>query len=188
MKKIIYLFFALLLVFSASAGEIKELNISKGETQTIDFKVKDGVEIDMLGGRHIININKIQKDGADLDVWTFVDGDQKTMYVTVNRKQLVKLDFDRDGRGEIYISLNKFYKYDDTDGKRADGVSLDFFYPSDDDFDTNQITGDVVADVEEQGSNWFGGIGLLIVLIIGVIVVVTAAAFFFDKKRGEKEK
>ena len=53
----------------------------------------------------------------------------------------MKLDLDRDCRGEIYVSVNKFFKYDGPSGERLDGVSLYFYYPSDEDFESNLVTG-----------------------------------------------
>lgn len=174
MKRLIGALIIVLMAFSVHAlGEIKKVDIEKGETVTVDLKVKEGVELNLLDGRHIININKIHKDGADLDIWVFVDGDQRISYVTVNRKQSLKLDLDKDGKGELYVSLNKFFKYDTPYGGRADGVLLDFYYPADEDFESNLITGAVVSEGETIKSVWNTlFVLILLLLILAVLILV----------------
>mgnify|MGYP001611644528 CR=1 FL=1 len=191
MKKLIFVFFLVALSFSVSAlGEIKKLEVNKGETVTVDLKVKDGVELNLMGDRHIITVNKIHYKGADLDIFNFVDTEQKTMYITVNKKQSVKLDLDRDGKGEIYIKLNKFYKYDGPNEERLDGVSLDFYYPADEEFppgQLDQVTGDVVENIGNNEENsepklGVGSIALLIGFFVFVIVLIIAIGVYLGKK------
>jgi len=189
MKLAIVLFLLMILAFSVNGlGEIKHIDLVKGEIITVDLKVKEGVEFNLMEGRHIINVNKIHKDGADLDIFNFVDGDQKISYTTINRIRSLKQDLDRDGRGEIYVSLNKFFKYSGPNGKRLDGVSLDFFYPLDEDFDgvlgPNQITGNVVGDVNLSEDS--GGFGRFLLYTIGILAVLIVLVFVLNKKKKVK--
>lgn len=186
MRKILSLVLIVLLVPLATAlGEIKQLDIEKGDTITVDFKVKEGVQLNLLGKRNIININKIHKDGVDLDIFVDVDGEQVINYLTVNKKQSVKLDVDRDGRGEMYIDLNKFFNYDDPDGKRSDGVSLDFFYPTEEDFGSNSVTGNVVKNSEvSYNSKAFIRFVIFIVALFAVLIALT---MFLKRKNNVKK-
>lgn len=181
MIKLMILFFIIIFIFSVNAGEITKLDLIKGETKTVELKLKNSVELNMLDGRHIININKITDKGADLDVFVFVDDDQSISYVTVLKGSTIKLDFNKDGRGEVYISLNKFLD---------NGVALDFYYPKDEDFqkdkvdETNGVTGEAVLDNEKINGNpnlWIFG------LIIGIIVIILIiAGIFLNKKKKGK--
>ncbi len=158
----IYFFVLILLInIVSSMGEIKHIDINRGQTINVDLKVKDGVEFNLMNDRHIINVNKITPKGADLDVFNFVDGDQKISYITVNKRQLLKLDFDKDGRGELYVKFNKFL---------PNGVSLDFYYPAEEDFPSSEVTGDTVKEINPV-KNQIDYLRFSLVLV-GVLVVI----------------
>ena len=106
MKQLLIMLAILMLCTSVfSLGELINLGLVKGETKIIELDVKEGVQLDIMNERHIINVDKITEKGADLDLFLFVDTEQKINYVSVTNKMISKLDFDKDGRGEIYISL-----------------------------------------------------------------------------------
>ena len=161
-------------VFSVGAiGEIRKIDIQKGQTVILDLGLKEGIELDLYDGRHILNVNKITDKGADLDVFLFVDEDQKISYVTVSKKQNLKLDFDKDGKGEIYVSFNKFLE--------NQRVSLIVYYSKDEDFESNEITGEVIA--EKDSSTNLLSISVIIASFIVIILVIFMIVYTKKKKK-----
>ena len=190
MKKVICLFFLLSFILLASArGELKQVEFERGEIVTVDLGTKEGIEFNLNGGRHIVNVDKITNKGPELDVFLFVDGAQQINYVTINREQILKLDLNKDGRGEIYVKLKSLFKDDTDESGEKDMVTLDFFYPSEEDFDKNQITGafvqnDVVVD-EKSSSKSVVSVILLLAILLGVILIVLNVIL---SKKNKKEK
>ena len=190
MKKVICLFFLLSFILFASAeGELKQVKFERGEIITVDLGTKEGIEFNLNGGRHIVNVDKITDKGPELDVFLFVDGDQQINYVTINKEQILKLDLDKDGRGEIYVRLKSLFNDNTDDSGEKDMVTLDFFYPSEEDFDNNQITGAFVQNdviVNKNGSSKSViSIILLLVILLGVILIVLNLIL---SKKNKKEK
>lgn len=114
MKKLVYPLVLLLLMTIAIAGEIRKIDIEEElgnkDTLFIDIKTGEGLEFDMFEGRHVISVDKMHEKGVDFDIFLFVnkDEDQKVSYMTVSPKRTIKLDFDKDGVGDIYIGFKEF--------------------------------------------------------------------------------
>ena len=109
MKKTIYALLLLIILVNLvlGEGEIRKIDIEGVDVMTVDLREGSGVEFSAADGRHIIVTEKIHKDVVDLDVFLFVDGNQKVSYITVSPKRTLKLDLDQDGTGDLYVGFNK---------------------------------------------------------------------------------
>ena len=160
-----------LLLFSliASAGEIEKITIEKNQAQIVNIPLGGGIEFDILGGRHIITVDKITEAGADLNIFFYVDGEQFTNYVTVKDDGYIKLDFDRDGAGDVYLRLNKIFYPENI-------VSILILERGVFENGLADVTGNPVVEVEKNISfiNWFFGTAIIL-LLVGLVVALVVS-------------
>lgn len=178
--KVGYLLIGLLLsLILVSAGEVVPIELKLDDPLTVDLEVSSGVEFNMFDGRHIVNLDKITKKGADLDVFLFVNRgqEQSVSYMTVTPKTTLKLDLDKDGIGDIYVGFSGFID---------NGAKLIFYHPSDkEDKGLDDTTGAVTVDGIEDNPRGNG-----VFLVSGIIVILLFLGLFGGKiiNKGRKAK
>ncbi|MFH1593054.1 MAG: hypothetical protein ABIB47_06845 [Candidatus Woesearchaeota archaeon] len=177
MKKVIYPLLLLLLTTIVVAGEIRKIDLEKdlGDKNGLILEVTSGdaIEFDMFDGRHIVTIDKIHQKGVDLDVFLFANRgeDQKVSYMTVSPKRTVKLDFDKDGIGDLYIGFKEFLS--------EDTAKIIFYNPNietiQEDNNMEEITGEIIARTP-KASNYihlFFGLTILVLILLVVFFSIS---------------
>jgi len=173
MKSFIYLLTCLIILVSVQAGEIRKIDFEGENSLIVNIPFQDGVEFDMFNGRHVITIDKITPKGVDLNVFLFVEGNQSIYYVTVKKERSIKLDFDRDGKGEIYIKLNEV-----REGKIASLLFLTAAAPENElphreNEGISDVTGSIVNSPYSTAINKLFGfiIGVLVLAFIIILII-----------------
>jgi len=191
MKNILYLFIFSLFIALAlvNAGEIKKIDLEGKETVIVTTKVKDAVEFYMFTGRHIVTVDEITKKGIDLDIFLFVNEEQKLTYVTVNKEHTVKLDFDKDNKGDLYIAYGG-YVNDKTAkliftklGPTGEEI-VDKENPVPDDQAISGITGAITKEnpVRQSPVTW------ILLLILTSLAVITISLVIYKKQQNRLKK
>lgn len=164
MKRAIYITLILLTVSLVFAGTINQIDLDEKITH-IAITEGDAIEFNLFEGRHVIGIDKIHKKGVDLDVFLFVDGEQRISYITVGEERTLKLDLDKDGKGDLFVGFEQFLI--------DEGAILKFYLPGEE-TNNNQATG--LAIKEDNNSkegdlmNWYFGI---VILVLTILLIVT---------------
>jgi len=176
MRKIIFMFALILFLNSVSAGEMNRIDMGDdGTTTYLNLKVGDGIRFYYAGGEHVITLDKVHAKGADLNIFLYVDKDQKTTYATAGLKRSIKLDLDRDGVGDFFISFDGYL----IEG----GAKLSIFNPVEEIKAIDDISGRVVVEFPEKNGNlnWFFGV------VTGILVFTLLTALILNKKRKSAE-
>jgi len=171
-----------LLVSLVSAGEIRQIDIENDFVDKngliITVKEQEGIEFNMFDGRHILTIDKIHRKGVDVNAFLFVDGDQKTTYITLSSKRTLKLDLNRDGIGDLFVGFKEFLS--------EDQAKLVLFYPGQENKgeEISEITGEVVASTPKDINyiTWYFGITLAILILALISVLISKRKVKADDK------
>jgi len=169
----IYVFMILsiiLLVGIVSANNKIPLDVNLEKEMLVPVLEGDIIEFYLGDARHIINIEKVLPESMDLDIFLFVDEEQKVSYVTVKENRTIKLDLDKDGEGDLFLGFGGHY---------GDKTLL-FIYNPNSKGSLTEITGNVVKKTnsinvgEENNNKWYYLVGLLvlIVLLIGTLIYI----------------
>ncbi|MEK6952900.1 MAG: hypothetical protein AABX29_07850 [Nanoarchaeota archaeon] len=171
------LLFIILLVGLVSANNKISLDVNLEKEMLVPVLEDDMIEFYLGDARHIINIEKVMLRSMDLDVFLFVDGEQKTSYVSVKENRTIKIDIDKDGEGDLFLGYGGHY------GNKT----LLFVYNPNSEGSLTEITGGVIKktnniNIGEENNNkpyYIVGILLLIVLLISTLIYIN-----IKKKRG----
>lgn len=157
----------ILLVGFVSANSKIKLDVNLEKEMLVPVLEDDMIEFYLNDARHIINIEKVMPESMELDVFLFVDEEQKTNYVTVKKGRTIKIDFNKDGKGELYLGYGGHY------GNKT----LLFIYNPNSSGTLTEITGNVIKENgtnEEKSNKWhyMGAILVLIIVLISILVYI----------------
>ena len=182
MKKLIFLLMLLISISLTNAGEIRKIDLENNNRLAIDLLVKEGIEFTMLDNRHIITIDKITNKGVDLDVFLFIDEDQKVSYITVNKNSTLKLDLDKDGKGDLYVGFDKFLS--------NDGARLIFFRPIDqvDALQNNTNNLKEAPVIIKDKSVKYNFLTWYLPLVLIILIIILSFLLIYSKRKKIKDK
>ncbi|MBI2498625.1 hypothetical protein HYV88_00110 [Candidatus Woesearchaeota archaeon] len=169
----IYAFMVLsiiLLVGFVSANNKLSLDVNLEKEMLVPVLEDDMIEFYLGDARHIINIEKVMPESMDLDVFLFVDEEQKTSYVTVKENRTIRLDLDKDGVGDLFLGYGGHYN----------DKTLLLIYNPNAEGSLTEITGNVVKKTnnisigEENNNKWYYIVGILalVVVLIGTLIYI----------------
>lgn len=127
----------------------------------------DMIEFYLNNSRHVINVEKVMPESLDLDIFLFVDEDQRVSYLTASKGKTIKIDVNKDGKSELYLGYAGHFS----------NKSLIFFYTPDSENTLSDITGNVIAEnqkTEEKSYKlyYLGGILILVIVLISILLYI----------------
>lgn len=164
MKRYLILVFVILLASSVLANNKIKLDINLEKQMLLPLSENDMIEFYLNNSRHVINIEKIRPESMDLDIFLFVDENQKTSYITVEKGKSMKIDINKDSKEELYLGYGGHY------GNKT----LLFVYNPNAEGKLTEITGGVIKEnpVALEGSNKWYYVGAILVLILALISIL----------------
>ncbi len=173
MKKYFVLMFMLLLVSLVFANNKIKVDVSLEEKILVPVAEKDFVEFYLNNSRHIIKIDKVLNNSLDVAVFLFVDQGQRVSYATLSKGNILKVDLNKDGKGELFLGY----------GGHFGNKTLLLMYNPNLNSTINGITGSVINEKttpDEKNNNVY-----YIVSIIAVIIILISILAYINFRKKE---